>query len=60
MDIISSQVLNQILSNRFVFKCDKSKATRLPIVDIFKDNSTFNGSILWEMLLKIHICKFEV
>jgi hypothetical protein len=60
MDVISAQVLNQILSYRFVLKCDKPKASRLPIINIFQDNSTFDGSILREMLLKIHICKFEV
>lgn len=60
MDVVSAQILNQVLSNCFVLESHESKSPRLSVVDVFEDDSTFNGSILREMLLKVHIGELEV
>lgn len=53
-------ILNQMLSNGFIFEGDEAEAAGLSSIDILKNNSTLNWSKLLEMLSQFIIVEFKI
>ena len=52
--------IDEILSDILVLEGDKSKAARLPSVNIFQNASINDLSVLLKMLLQLIHCEFEI